>query len=141
MKWIIKCFKNYGNFHGRARRKEFFTFFVFIILLLFSVIYADLKLRFDISVYIGISIIFICPTYSVAIRRLHDMGKKEILAIFSILPIYICFLFCAKYTLPRILVLSFIILANVLLYKKEGQPEENEYGPNPKEFELYDSNF
>ena len=29
MKWYLKCFKQYANFEGRARRKEYWMFFLF----------------------------------------------------------------------------------------------------------------
>lgn len=33
MEWFIKCLKNYANFSGRARRKEYWMFILFYMLL------------------------------------------------------------------------------------------------------------
>ena len=41
MKWFLKCMRNYANFRGRARRKEFWYFLLilFVIALFAQIVY------------------------------------------------------------------------------------------------------
>ena len=62
--------KNYFNFNGRARRKEFWSYFlVHIIVLLFCYV-------IHIYIFFLYLILTLCPTLGVGIRRLHDTGRS-----------------------------------------------------------------
>ena len=83
MKWFIKCIKNYVNFNGRARRKEYwyFTLFSIIFMLVFAVL--DITLFYDNGPVLAISpfstlfsLFIFLPGLSVMVRRLHDTGRS-----------------------------------------------------------------
>ena len=79
MEYFISVVRdNYINFDGRARRKEFWTFH------LFSSIFSIIALFVDSSLglidTIGFNIIYtlviLCPSLAVSIRRMHDINKS-----------------------------------------------------------------
>lgn len=37
MKWFLKCMRNYANFHGRARRREYWMFALFSLICVYAV--------------------------------------------------------------------------------------------------------
>jgi len=103
MKWFIKCFKQYADFSGRARRKEFwwFTLINFIIgmILVIGWIWPIFSASFEASVngmdapgveeltltllkspflyiYIIYYLAILIPSIAVSVRRLHDIGKS-----------------------------------------------------------------
>jgi len=68
--WYQKCFKNYVNFNGRARRKEFWFFQMIasIAVMVFAIGFPPIA---------GIFLLIIAlPTIAVSIRRLHDTGHS-----------------------------------------------------------------
>ena len=138
MEWYIKVLKNYANFKGRARRKEYWMFVLinFIIYIAFmiliiiievisGVIYvSDLKIIITslmtlftvtpFSVILSLYVLAILvPSLAVSVRRLHDIGKSGWFILISLIPI----------------VGSIILLVWAC---QEGMPEANEYGENPK---------
>ena len=85
MYWYLKCWKQYVDFQGRARRKEYwvFTLVNLIIYLLFYIL--AFTMMFDSSgiLFLLTSIIFflytvatILPGIAVTVRRLHDTGRS-----------------------------------------------------------------
>lgn len=105
MKWFFKCFKQYADFSGRARRKEYWWFTVinFIIMLIFIIglmvpifkmsyavtmsggdledfnememVAAMLKNPF-IYIYLIYYLAVLVPSISVFVRRMHDIGRS-----------------------------------------------------------------
>lgn len=74
--WFLKSLKNYANFTGRARRKEFW-FFSFV----YMIIYIGLFLiEFKLWAYPILTLLFvfamIIPSLAVQVRRLHDINKS-----------------------------------------------------------------
>lgn len=120
MNWYIKVLKNYANFEGRARRKEYWMFYLFnflaviIIGFLAGIISGILKTNFGIPVFCIYYLAIILPSLAVAVRRLHDIGKSGWWLFISLIPI----------------VGSIILLVWLCI---EGTPGQNQYGPNPKE--------
>lgn len=125
MKWVMAVLKKYAVFTGRARRKEFWMFYLFIFVGVIVAIILDNVLGttiesmrykgmgyglFTILVYLAILI----PTLAVVVRRLHDIGKSGW---------WICIGF-----IPLIGSIWLIVLLAT-----DSQPGENQYGPNPKE--------
>ncbi len=117
MSWYLKVLRQYADFKGRARRKEYwmFSFINFVILMgLEILLFATTNIN-DIgnSVW-SVSNVFIIvyqlailiPSIAVGVRRMHDVGKS---GWFLLIPIY-----------------SFILTVT------EGEIENNEYGANPK---------
>ena len=93
MNWYIKVLKQYSDFKGRARRKEFWIFFLFNILISYSIVF--LNMGFEIPELSLLSVIYsfgvLIPSIAVTVRRLHDVGKS---GWFILIPIYNLVLFC-----------------------------------------------
>jgi len=108
--YFIKSFKNYANFKGRARRKEFWSFFLFhLIFTLFAFLIGGFGGGSDETAIIGLMIYTIAsllPYFAVSVRRIHDTGKS---GWFILIPYY-----------------------NIYLYVIKGEKEKNKYGQNPK---------
>lgn len=86
--WFVKGLKNYANFKGRARRKEYWFFvlsqfiLIFIAAILDSILFGDPSLLYTI-VALGLFI----PSLAVAVRRLHDIGKSGWWYLICLIPI------------------------------------------------------
>ena len=111
MKWFLKCFKQYVDFEGRARRKEYWWFTLFNAIISMVLVIGWLipifKLGFNaaasgaddidemeiintvirspfIYIYIVYYMAILIPSLAVTVRRLHDIGKSG----------FWCFLIC-----------------------------------------------
>jgi uncharacterized membrane protein YhaH (DUF805 family) len=113
MQWYVKVLKNYIGFQGRARRKEYWMFFLFnfLITLLLSFIEVMMGLGGILSGIYGLFVLL--PSIAVNVRRLHDIGKTGWWMLLSFIPV-----------IGLIVLLVFAVL--------DSQPGENKYGPNPK---------
>ena len=73
--WFMNCLKNYANFQGRARRKEYW-FFVLVYIglsIVAGIIDGVLGTYYVVSGILMLAMII--PSLSVAVRRLHDTGR------------------------------------------------------------------
>jgi uncharacterized membrane protein YhaH (DUF805 family) len=120
MNWFLKVLKQYTDFDGRARRKEYwmFTLFYTIFLIVASIMDNVLGTTFGEFgyglFYILVSFALLLPSLAVSVRRLHDVGKSGYMLFVMLIPLVgVIWLF----------VLSVI----------DSNPGENEYGLNPKE--------
>lgn len=121
---FITCFKKYAVAKGRARRKEYWGFTLFLLLLsggigfaigINDVIFPDQGFEAastPISVLIMVGSLL--PSICVTIRRLHDIGKSGANYFWLFLP-----------------VIGAIML--LIWCCKDSDPGENIYGANPKE--------
>ncbi|MFA7326226.1 MAG: DUF805 domain-containing protein [Candidatus Kapaibacterium sp.] len=113
MKYYNKALSNYMSFKGRARRREFWHFFLtnFIAYLVLSVIEVELGIAYYLTLTY-LAFIFI-PTISVTVRRFHDLGKS------------------GKYALLYLLI--FVGAVMIMYYTiQEGDEGTNKYGESPK---------
>jgi len=119
MNWYLKVLKQYTDFNGRARRKEYWMFVLFN--LIFSVIAMILDNVFGIAMegigygpLYGIYLLaIILPSLAVAVRRLHDIGKSGWMILITLIPL-----------------IGGIWL--LVLLATDSNPGDNQYGPNPK---------
>ena len=107
---ISTCFKKYATFSGRARRSEYWYFFLFT-----AVVSTVLGLIFKNQTMIStlFSLATIVPTLAVSWRRMHDIGKAGAWSLIILIPILgaiIFWIWCAK----------------------NGEEGANEFGENPK---------
>ena len=123
MNWYLKVLKEYANFNGRARRKEYWMF------TLFNIIFGGIAMILD-SVF-GIAIegvgygplygvyvlLLFIPGLAVAVRRLHDIGKSGWMILIALIPV-----------IGAIWILVLMVT--------DSNPGENLYGVNPKEVTL-----
>lgn len=105
MDYYLKVLKSYAMFNGRARRSEFWYFFLFNVVIGIVLGFLDAMLKMSIlsSIY---SLAVLVPGIAVAVRRMHDVGKS---GWYALIPIY-----------------------SLILAFTEGDRGDNEYGPNPK---------
>ena len=123
MNWYLKVLKQYADFKGRARRKEYWMF------ILFNIIFGGIAMILD-SVF-GIAIegvgygplygvyalVLFIPGLAVVIRRLHDIGKSGWMILVTLIPF-----------IGAIWIL--------VLMLTDSKPGKNQYGENPKEVTL-----
>jgi uncharacterized membrane protein YhaH (DUF805 family) len=113
MEWYIKVIQNYVGFSGRARRKEYWMFVVFNVII--SVILSLLQSLIHIQPFLTslYSLAVLLPSLAVSIRRLHDTGRTGWWVLIALIPI----------------IGSIILIVFMCLDSQEG---DNQYGPNPK---------
>jgi uncharacterized membrane protein YhaH (DUF805 family) len=114
MEWYLKVLGNYVGFQGRARRKEYWMFFLFSLIV--SIVLAILEGIASIpSVLSGLySLAILLPSLAVTVRRLHDTGRSAWWLLIGLIPL-----------IGAIILLVFAC--------QDSQENENQYGPNPKE--------
>jgi uncharacterized membrane protein YhaH (DUF805 family) len=120
MNWYLKVLKQYADFSGRARRKEYWMF------VLFNMIFAIVAIILDNVLGIAIEGIGYGPLYglyilamlipglAVAVRRLHDVGKSGWMFFIVLIPL-----------------IGAIWL--LVLMVTDSQQGTNKWGQNPKE--------
>ena len=86
--WFVKCLKNYTNFSGRARRKEYWFFIVVQIGLIIIASIIDSVIFNGPSIFYALTVLgLFIPSLSVAIRRMHDTGRSGWLTLISLIPL------------------------------------------------------
>ena len=156
---IKTCFSKYADFTGRARRSEFWFWYLFTVLVsMFSswIPFASL-----------VTLALVIPTLAASVRRLHDTGRSGWWLLLSIIPSIICFIIliallgsaiftiitagdydpnllannlvaniglCVTYILS--LIVTFVCqIILIVWWSKDSTPGANEYGENPKGIE------
>lgn len=120
--WMLEPLRKYASFSGRARRREYWWFEVFWVLVVTGLSIVDgavLGIHWD-SDYGSIGplaalaiLFFLIPNLAVSIRRLHDRDKSGWWLLINIIPFFgTLFLFYQ--------------------YISAGTPGDNSYGPDPK---------
>jgi uncharacterized membrane protein YhaH (DUF805 family) len=119
MYWWLAAMKKYVDFSGRARRKEYWMFFLFNLIFGVVALVLDFMLG-SVNENLGYGLFYslfslgiILPTWSVTVRRLHDVGKSGWWIFISLIPfIGAIWLFILTVT--------------------DSQVDTNRYGVNPK---------
>ncbi len=144
---IKSVFSKYATFSGRARRSEFWYFYLFYILVASGLSFLSLMIPIAKYLYILFGLGVFLPYTSVTVRRLHDIGKSGwILLIFMVASLLISmmtFLYIDIFaptnegSFRTVFIFIFIVLALAIWFIvwlcKDSQPGENKWGPNPKE--------
>ena len=123
MNWYLKVLKNYAVFIGRARRKEYWMFALFNLIISIVAIIMDNVLGTAIEdvgyglFYLLYGMAVLIPGLAVSVRRLHDVGKSGWMIFISLIPI-----------------IGAIWL--LVLLVTDSDSGENQYGPNPKEVSI-----
>ena len=132
MEWMLMPLRRYADFSGRSRRKEYWMFLLFEIIVIFGVIllFGTLGALGDTAengqspasiiagglmglLFLAIILGFMVPRLAVTVRRLHDVDKSGWFMFISLVPL-----------IGPIVLLIFLCT--------EGTKGENRYGPNPK---------
>ena len=119
MNWYLEVLKKYIVFDGRARRKEYWYFVLFNIIISVVLSFVD-NLIGTVNVDTGAGMIggvyslaVLIPGLAVSVRRLHDTGRSGWWLLLIFIPI-----------------IGWIAL--LVFNVQDSQPEANEYGSNPK---------
>jgi uncharacterized membrane protein YhaH (DUF805 family) len=94
MYWYISVLRNYAKFSGRARRKEYWMFFLFNMLFLILAIVADYLLNsfplknypLGLNYFLYLLFVFL-PSLAVSVRRLHDLNKNGLFILIGLIPL------------------------------------------------------
>ena len=118
MDWYLKVLKNYVGFEGRARRTEYWMFFLFNIIIAIVLGIVDGVVGTRTSGGFGIlgglySLAVLLPGIAVGIRRLHDTDKSGWWMLIGFVPL-----------------IGAIVL--IIFFATEGNGGSNQYGADPK---------
>ena len=105
MRYFFEAFQKFNTFSGRARRSEYWYFYLFNTIIVIVLALIGELIQFPKLGYIY-NISTLLPGIAVGIRRMHDIGKS---GWFILIPIY-----------------------NLILLCTEGEKGDNEYGSDPK---------
>jgi uncharacterized membrane protein YhaH (DUF805 family) len=120
MNWYLAALKKYAVFAGRARRKEFWFFTLFNVLIAVVLTMIDMFTgTFDEDVGLGLlsglfALAMLIPSIAVTVRRLHDTDRSGWWYLLVFLPV-----------IGGLVILVFTLL--------DGTPGSNRFGPNPKD--------
>ncbi|MEU0401154.1 DUF805 domain-containing protein [Streptomyces sp. NPDC006197] len=113
MNWYLEVLKKYAVFNGRARRQEFWMFYLFNVIAVIVLAIVDSAL----GIYPALTGIYalavFLPYLGVSIRRLHDTGRSGWWLLIGLVPL-----------------VGGIIL--IVFFASEGEQHQNAHGPNPK---------
>jgi uncharacterized membrane protein YhaH (DUF805 family) len=146
MKWFIKVLRQYADFSGRARRKEYWMYTLFYLIFATALfIIGNILSGGRIFYFIYVLGMFL-PSLAVAVRRLHDTGRSGWWLL--LVSPYVCLVpltiinnihgrsspdggIAALIMLCSLLGFAGCIWLIVLL-AKDGQEGDNQYGKDPK---------
>lgn len=119
--WYLKVLRQYSDFNGRARRREYWMFTLANVLVIVAIgivagilgAIADFLGVIGMIAYVLYALAVFIPGIAVAIRRLHDTGKSGWFLAVALVPF-----------VGGLIVLYFLI--------QEGEPGPNLHGPDPK---------
>jgi uncharacterized membrane protein YhaH (DUF805 family) len=93
MNWYVKVLKQFADFSGRARRKEYWMFALFNMIFALVAMVLDNVTGLTISelpygvFYILYALAVLIPGLAVVVRRLHDLGKGGGWIFISLIPL------------------------------------------------------
>jgi len=112
----IDVLKKYAVFSDRARRKEYWMFVLWNIIII-SVVYIVSMVINNSELYMYFALLYclavVIPSIAVTVRRLHDTNHNGWWIFISLVPF-----------IGHIILLVFLV--------SDSQPGDNRYGPNPK---------
>ena len=112
MHWYVDVLKKYAVFSGRARRQEYWMFFLFNLIVSIVLSIVDRAIGSNV-ISLLYTLAVLLPGLGVAVRRLHDTGRSGWWILIALIPL-----------------VGTIIL--IVFLASEGKAEENQYGTNPK---------
>jgi len=119
MNWYLTVLKNYTGFEGRARREEYWMFFLINIIISIVLVVIDSKTGLlnhvtGYGLFSGIYMLgVLLPSIAVSMRRLHDTGRSGWWLLISFIPL-----------IGVVVLFIFMVL--------DSHAADNQYGPNPK---------
>jgi uncharacterized membrane protein YhaH (DUF805 family) len=122
MSWFLEALKKYAVFTGRSRRKEYWYFVLFVVVISIVLSMIDSFIgAYDRSTGAGLlssifSLAVLIPSIAVSVRRLHDIGRTGWWVLISLVPL-----------------IGWIVL--LVFHVQDSTPVTNRYGPSPKSTE------
>lgn len=119
MNWYLEALKKYAVINGRARRKEYWFFVLFYIIIVTILVFIDgmtgtFNGQYGAGLLSGIFVLaMIVPSITVGIRRLHDTDRTGWWILIAFIPL-----------------IGGIWL--LVLFVFNSTPGDNQYGPNPQ---------
>lgn len=119
MDWYLQALRQYATFTGRARRREFWFFQLFVLLIVMVLSLLDRMLGlFDDETSLGplsglFSLAMLLPSLAVSVRRLHDTDRSGWWALLYFVPL-----------------LGFLVL--LVFFVLDGTRGANRFGEDPK---------
>lgn len=119
MDWFVHVLKQYATFEGRARRAEFWWYWLVCSLVSVALFFLDHGLglwspRIGVGLFCTLFALYtLAPTIAVTVRRLHDTGR------------------CGWWFWIWVVPLIGPLVLTVILARK-GQTGDNAYGSDPK---------
>lgn len=119
MNWYFEVLKKYAVFNGRARRKEYWYYFLINFVIITALLVVDnmvgtLDTETGTGLISGIyALAVLLPGIAVAVRRLHDSDRSGWWVLIALIPI-----------VGPIILIFFLI--------QDSTAGENRFGPNPK---------
>ncbi|WP_454256564.1 DUF805 domain-containing protein [Pseudomonas sp. Marseille-Q8238] len=119
MNWYLNVLKQYAVFSGRARRKEYWMFVLFNLIVSVVLSFVDGVVgTFSVEAGIGLlsgiyALAVLIPSLAVAVRRLHDTNRSGWWLLIALVPL-----------VGGIVLLVFLVL--------DSTPGDNRFGANPK---------
>jgi uncharacterized membrane protein YhaH (DUF805 family) len=118
MAWYLKCWRHYADFGGRARRREFWMFVLFNLLIGCALGVLDSVLQWRTPMGYGrlagfYQLLVLVPSLAVGARRLHDTGRSGWWQLIALVPFA-----------------GIIVL--VVFWALDGTRGPNAYGADPK---------
>jgi uncharacterized membrane protein YhaH (DUF805 family) len=111
--WKKVVLEHYADFNGRARRAEFWWYFLanLIISIVLNILGAATKFFVIVAFIYALAVLI--PGLAVGVRRLHDTGKSGWWLLIGLIPI-----------------VGIIVL--IVFFATDGTPAVNEYGASEK---------
>jgi uncharacterized membrane protein YhaH (DUF805 family) len=119
MSWFIEALRKYAVFSGRSRRKEYWYFVLFVVIIsivlgmidgLFGTYHRSTGAGLLSTIF---SLAVLIPSIAVSVRRLHDIDRTGWWVLISLVPL-----------------IGWIVL--LIFHVQDSTPGPNRYGPNPK---------
>ncbi len=113
MNWYLQALKKYAVFSGRARRKEYWFFFLFNLIasMVLSAVDVAVGTMGILSIIYGLALLI--PSIAVGVRRMHDIDRSGWWLLIAFVPF-----------IGVIVLLVFALLP--------GTAGDNRFGPDPK---------
>lgn len=111
MEYFLGAFKKFADFSGRARRKEYWMYFLFYMIFYIGLAIIDGVVGTMFLAFI-FSVVMLIPSISIATRRLHDTGRSGWWQLIALIPL-----------VGAIVLIIFLV---------QDSHADNSYGPNPK---------
>ena len=147
--WMIEPLKKYATFSGRARRKEYWWFQLFVMLVTMLAFAADAMINGVDALIAGAtgyvqaaeSLLLFLPSIAVSVRRLHDTDRRGWWLLMPLLPAMMLggaigaelagVAGAAMWVYGSALLLAVAALLLLVWYCSRGTIGDNRFGPDP----------